>query len=113
MRRARSFAIAIAVASAGAWANDVTPVPDPPPIVPGDRAGYFNAVLERLSETDLKEFYLRCSREAIRGRMGAGEIALCSQGYELLLKRSFGGDFFALLEWRRGLTRSAPLVSPF
>lgn len=57
------------------------------------------AQLERLPEQDLKSFYLRCSRAASQHALGSGEIALCSQGYEILLKRIFGGDFFALLAW--------------
>lgn len=57
------------------------------------------AQLERLPELDLKSFYLRCSRAASQHALGSGEIALCSLGYEILLKRIFGGDFFALLAW--------------
>lgn len=61
----------------------------------------FVAQLERLPELDLKSFYLRCSRAASQSLLGSGEAALCSLGYEILLKRTFGGDFFALLAWSR------------
>ena len=74
----------------------------------------FDAI-ERLSEVELKEFYLRCARESVRGRLGHGEIALCSAGYERLLNGTFRGDIRALLEWRRGLgrsTREAPATDP-
>lgn len=56
--------------------------------------------LERLSDLDLKRYYLRCS-QAARNELGSGGIALCSIGYELLLQRAFGGDFYALLAWSR------------
>jgi hypothetical protein len=72
------------------------------------------AGIEAMSEADLKVFYLRCSREALRGRLGSGEIAFCSTGYERLLQRVFGGDFLALLAWRRNLGRvDTRLASPF
>jgi hypothetical protein len=54
----------------------------------------------QLSEAQLKESYLRCSRAAVRGRLQSGEIAGCSIVYETLLKRVFGGDFRALIAWR-------------
>jgi hypothetical protein len=68
--------------------------------------------IERLSEADLKRFYLRCSRAALRGRMSTGEIALCSTGYERLLQVSFRGDFMALLEWRRNPDRDREWSGP-
>ena len=59
------------------------------------------ARIKALSEDELKQFYRQCSRASVRGHLGAGEIALCSIGYEQLLQRHFGGDFRALLAWRR------------
>jgi hypothetical protein len=59
------------------------------------------AHLKTLSDERLKAFYLRCSDAAIGSQLGSGEIALCSIGYEMLLKRTFGGDFMALLGWSR------------
>lgn len=56
--------------------------------------------LEGLSDANLKLFYLHCSRAAKRS-LGTGGVAVCSVGYELLLQRTFGGDFNALLAWSR------------
>ena len=73
------------------------------------------AAINQLSEAELKEFYLRCARESMRGRLSSGEIAFCSIGYERLLQHTFRGDFRALLEWRRtqGRPQQPPLASPF
>lgn len=59
------------------------------------------AALRQLSDEGLKTYYLQCSDSALQSALGASEIALCSVGYELLLQRVFGGDFFALLTWSR------------
>jgi hypothetical protein len=64
-------------------------------------ADSLRAHLQRLSERDVKQFYLGCSAAAMRGRLGGGETAACSVGYEVLLQRHFGGDFHALLAWSR------------
>jgi hypothetical protein len=58
------------------------------------------ARMQRFSDADLKRFYLHCSRAATRS-LSSGDIAVCSVGYELLLRRTFGGDFDALLAWSR------------
>lgn len=73
------------------------------------------AAVQKLSDAELKEFYLHCTRAAVRGQLGTGEIALCSTGYELLLRRAFHGNFQTLLEWRRSLqpAKGAALASPF
>jgi hypothetical protein len=60
-----------------------------------------HARLERMSERDLKAMYLRCSRDSSQRMLGFGEAARCSIGHEVLKKRSFGGDFNALLAWWR------------
>lgn len=60
------------------------------------------AYVKSLPEPELKQFYRRCTRASVRGHLGAGEIAICSIAYEQLLQRHFGGDFRALLAWRRG-----------
>jgi hypothetical protein len=59
------------------------------------------AAIRRLSEQELKAFYLQCSQAAMQKTLGPSAIALCSIGYEVLLKGTFGGDFFALLAWSR------------
>jgi len=79
-----------------AQAND-----DPAEEMADERVGEVIARIKSLPEADLKKFYQRCNRAAIRGQLGSGEIALCSVGYETLLQRHFGGDFHALLAWRR------------
>jgi hypothetical protein len=58
--------------------------------------------IQELSEPDLKAFYVRCAHAAMQQALSGTEIALCSVGYELLLTRSFRGDFYAFLAWSRG-----------
>lgn len=74
-----------------------TPDPDVERHARQDRT---KARLERLSDSDLKSFYLECSRTGRRS-LGMGGVAECSVGYELLLQRTFEGDFYALLAWSR------------
>ena len=95
------FAASHAVAHGGAAAAD----PDDQAFAFADRFAATEAEIRALPEADLKKFYLNCSREAIRGRIGSGEIQLCSIGYERLLQGSFGGDFRAFLDWRRDAVR--------
>jgi len=103
--------------AACAFAGSVSAASDAPAGIPPpeeDRSEFSTVAIEQLSEAELKDFYLRCAREAMRQRLGAGEIALCSIGYERLLKGTFRGDFHALLEWRRAVGRRAePVHSPF
>ena len=47
----------------------------------------------------LKSAYLQCERTAVSGRLGTGEIMLCSVLYEELKQRAFGGDFPRLKAW--------------
>ena len=78
---------------------------DPPSSAFPERFAETAAEIAAMPEADLKKFYLRCSRASVRGRLGSGEIQLCSIGYERLLQQSFGGDFRAFLAWRRGAMR--------
>jgi hypothetical protein len=57
--------------------------------------------LEVMPESGLKTLYIGCSREAMQRALGSGEAASCSIVYETLLRRSFSGDFMALLAWSR------------
>jgi hypothetical protein len=57
--------------------------------------------IESLSMHEVKQFYLGCSNSALRGRLDSAGTALCSIGYDVLLRRHFGGDFHALLAWSR------------
>jgi hypothetical protein len=57
--------------------------------------------LERLSEREMKAFYVRCSQDGMAGRLDGGEAMACSIGYDVLLKKHFAGDFERLLKWSR------------
>ena len=48
---------------------------------------------------DLKDIYLRCAAFSSRTRMDQDAAALCSTVSEILMKRSFEGDFNALIAW--------------
>ena len=56
---------------------------------------------ERLSEHEIKAFYLRCSREVAERRMDGGEAMMCSVGYDVLLNKHFAGSFESLWAWSR------------
>jgi hypothetical protein len=47
----------------------------------------------------LKSAYLQCEHMAVKGKLGTGEIMLCSVLYEELKQRAFGGDFPRLKAW--------------
>jgi hypothetical protein len=64
--------------------------------------------LERLAEPQLKAAYLRCAREAEIRRLDGCEIAVCSMGRDVLLKKAFAGDFDSLLAWSRTQQTKAP-----
>lgn len=71
---------------------------------PGAALGYESrlvSALHELAEEDLKAYFLRCERSATQTSLGSDDAAFCSIGYEILLQRTFGGDFFALLDWWR------------
>ncbi len=61
----------------------------------------FIARFERLSDAQLKAYFLRCSRDATRRMLGLNEGALCSAAQDALKKSSFAGNFDALLAWWR------------
>lgn len=76
----------------------------------GNRAGP-ESPFEQVPSDCLKTFFLHCSREAGERVLALGEAAVCSVGYEVLLKREFGGDFDALLAWWR-VRRPDPNAEP-
>jgi hypothetical protein len=47
----------------------------------------------------LKESYLTCEREAMRGTLGGDSIMQCSILYEELKVRAFGGDSRSMRAW--------------
>ena len=55
----------------------------------------------------LKSAYLQCEQTAVSGRLGTGDIMLCSVLYEELKQRAFGGDFPRLKAWADGQLRPA------
>jgi hypothetical protein len=65
-----------------------------------DRSGTI-AAMERMPEGCLKSLLLQCSETADRQFMDLGSAAICSMGYEALLRKSFGGSFHAFMEWWR------------
>jgi hypothetical protein len=57
------------------------------------------ASMERLPESCLKTLMVECNRGAEEGLLDLGSAAVCSMGYEALLRKSFGGSFGAMLAW--------------
>lgn len=56
---------------------------------------------ERLPDHCLKTLVMECSTVANQQLLDMGSAATCSMGYEVLLRRGFGGDFQAMLAWWR------------
>jgi hypothetical protein len=54
---------------------------------------------ERLPQPCLREIFAACSTAAGDGLLDFGSAAICSLGYEALLKQGFGGNFRALMIW--------------
>lgn len=63
-----------------------------------DRAGIL-AAYERLPDECLRALFSACAEASSRGFLDFGTAAVCSFGYEALLKQGFGGSFRALLAW--------------
>ena len=79
-------------------ASDVDPL--------SDRAGIL-ARYERLPEACLRDIFTACSSAANVSLLDFSSAAVCSFGYEALLKQGFGGNFRALMAWwhtQRGRT---------
>lgn len=69
------------------------------------------SAIESLSEHDVKQFCLECSRADLRGRLGGGERALCSIRQGLLVIAQAAG-FWAISEAGYALTRHFSLALP-
>jgi hypothetical protein len=65
-----------------------------------DRSGTLSR-FEKMPPQCLKLLFMRCSAEAGTHVLDLGSAALCSIGYEALLRTSFSGDFEALMVWWR------------
>jgi hypothetical protein len=57
------------------------------------------AEYERLPQPCLREIFAACSIAANEGLLDFGSAAVCSLGYEALLKQGFNGNFRALMVW--------------
>ena len=94
-------AAALAAGQAGAQGPPAECEAEPPEGHPlADREAAMS-VYERMPESCLKALFVGCSDAAGRQLLDMGSAAMCSMGYEALLKRGFGGDFHALLGWWR------------
>lgn len=47
----------------------------------------------------LKEMYIECEQRALSQLLPSGDIARCSEVYETLKLRAFGGDWIRLRDW--------------
>jgi hypothetical protein len=63
-----------------------------------DRAGIL-AQYEQLPHSCLRQIFAACSQASARGFLDFGSAAVCSFGYEALLRQQFGGSFRALMVW--------------
>jgi len=90
-------------AAGGAPARTPSGIEGPIPAGDSSREG-----LDRLAEEELKAFYVRCSGQSIERRLDGGEAMACSIGYDVLLKKYFGGDFERLLAWSRAAGTASP-----
>lgn len=59
------------------------------------------ASYEQLPDRCLKLVFRECSNAANQAMLDGRTAAHCSMSYEALLRRSFGGDFRALMAWWR------------
>ena len=59
------------------------------------------AYLEKLPDTTLKTMYLSCARVSSQRLLSLDEAIRCSTAADVLKRRSFGGDFDAMLAWWR------------
>ena len=57
------------------------------------------AAYEGLPQSCLQEIFTACSSAASQTLLDFASAAVCSFGYEALLKQGFGGNFRALLAW--------------
>lgn len=57
--------------------------------------------LQRAPVEELKAAYRECNRGALAGRLSQGAVMVCSEVYEALKHKGFGGDFSRLLTWSR------------
>ncbi|HYE38688.1 MAG TPA: hypothetical protein VEB23_02075 [Ramlibacter sp.] len=106
---ARTLSCLAAAAALGiAGVSGAATAPEPPPACAlpaqstpyADRAGML-AQYERLPRACLTEIFDACTEAASRTLLDPGSAAVCSFGYEALLRQGFNGDFGALMAWWR------------
>ena len=71
------------------------------PTHPMSQRGETLAWFEQMPERCLKSLFMECADAASERFLDLGSAAICSIGYEALLKQGFGGDFHALIAWWR------------
>jgi hypothetical protein len=94
---AAAVAMDFAMAEVGPAACD-PPASDAHPLM--DRGGTLSRY-EQLPAHCLKAMFMRCAAEASEQMLDFGSAAVCSIGYEALLRRGFSGNFQALMAWWR------------
>lgn len=103
-RALRSLVAAAAVATLGAAHAETVAsgceLPDADANPLADRAGLL-ARYERLPPACLQQLFRACSDASTRSFLDLGSAAVCSLGYEALLRQQFDGSFPALLAWWR------------
>ena len=102
---AAAVSIALPVASETVALSCELPASDVDPLT--DRAGIL-ARYERLPRACLHEIFVACSAAAGEALLDFGSAAVCSFGYEALLRQGFGGNFPALMAWWRTQRSGAP-----
>jgi hypothetical protein len=73
-------------------------LPVPEGNVLGDRARTLERY-EQLPPSCLRDIFAACSAASGQALLDPGSAAICSFGYEALLRRDFNGSFPALLAW--------------
>lgn len=113
---AQRFRIVVAAAVIAVWscahaASSAPPaceVPAPEAHPLADRRGVL-AEYERLPRPCLEQIVLQCSAAAGESFLDQGSAAICSIGYEALLKSGFNGNFNVMLSWWRSQKQAEAL----
>ncbi|HVJ60086.1 MAG TPA: hypothetical protein VM528_05945 [Burkholderiaceae bacterium] len=109
--RVCTLALILAFSAAAAVAEPSAPVSSPAadggrtPVVP-DRLQVRQAVLG-MAEPDLRSLFLACDRASRQSLLSLDEATVCVAASDVLVARSFGGDYGALLAWWRGAIAAA------
>lgn len=98
--RSHTAAVALTTAMLGFATSSHAQEPIPILSVFAAREQLFTT-FERMPEPQVKGFFLLCSRESSQRMLDFGDAMRCSMANDALLKRSFRGDFDALLAWWR------------